>query len=316
MIDLAALAAGFTALAASLLVRSIWRPHRRLGPRVRPYTIGSRISLGGSADVRAVADGGGGGAVVLRLVNPIMKRVAEGLGRMLDRGGDAGLILRIRQAGLYPDLADGDRLATFRLRQLQSLAVWVAGSFAAAFMIPFSTPRALAVVVLGAVIGATRQRGRLERAVEDRRARMRIEIYTVDQLLAMRARSGGGVLQAVSQLVERGTGEVITDLAEALRNHRAGARASDAFGRIAAATPEPHCARTYALLGVAEDRGVDLAEGLLALAEDVREARREAIKRNATKRRAAMLVPTIAILAPVMLLFVGAPLPRIVLGWQ
>jgi hypothetical protein len=50
------------------------------------------------------------------------------------------------------------------------------------------------------------------------------------------------------------------------------------------------------------------------LSEDVREARREAIRRMATKRRAAMLIPTIAILAPIMLLFVAAPLPRIVFG--
>jgi hypothetical protein len=54
---------------------------------------------------------------------------------------------------------------------------------------------------------------------------------------------------------------------------------------------------------------------LLSLAEDVRESRREAIRRAATKRRAAMLIPTIAVLAPVMLLFVGAPLPSLVLGF-
>jgi hypothetical protein len=34
----------------------------------------------------------------------------------------------------------------------------------------------------------------------------------------------------------------------------------------------------------------------------------------ATRRGAAMLVPIIAILAPVMLLFVAAPLPALVLG--
>ena len=55
---------------------------------------------------------------------------------------------------------------------------------------------------------------------------------------------------------------------------------------------------------------------LLGLADDVREARREAIRRAATKRRAAMLIPTIAILAPVMLLFVGAPLPSLILGLE
>jgi hypothetical protein len=40
------------------------------------------------------------------------------------------------------------------------------------------------------------------------------------------------------------------------------------------------------------------------------------MRRSATRRRAAMLVPIIGILAPVMLLFVGAPLPQVIFGWQ
>ena len=38
------------------------------------------------------------------------------------------------------------------------------------------------------------------------------------------------------------------------------------------------------------------------------------MKRRATKQRAAMLIPTIAILAPVLLIFVAAPLPSIIFG--
>jgi hypothetical protein len=50
------------------------------------------------------------------------------------------------------------------------------------------------------------------------------------------------------------------------------------------------------------------------LSEDLRDARREDLRRVATKRRAAMLVPTIAILAPIMLLFIAAPLPSVIFG--
>jgi pilus assembly protein TadC len=145
---------------------------------------------------------------------------------------------------------------------------------------------------------------------------MRNEVYTVNQLLAMRVRAGGGVVHAVSSTVARGRGEVINELADALRLHRAGWRAGDAFRRIAELTPEPFCSRTYRLLASAEERGADLAGALLDLAEDVRETRRESIKRSATKRRAAMLVPTIAILAPVLILFVAAPLPSLITGWR
>jgi pilus assembly protein TadC len=105
-------------------------------------------------------------------------------------------------------------------------------------------------------------------------------------------------------------------LADALRLHRAGWRAGDALRRIAELTPEPFCARTYRLLATAEERGADLAPALLDLSEDVRETRRETMRRSATKRRATMLVPIIAILAPVLLLFVAAPLPYLITGWR
>lgn len=309
------LAAMCSALAVGTLAVIVLPPTRRLGPRVRPYSISARTALGGSADVRAVADGGAGSAI-RGVFNPLLAGLATRLSRVIDHTGDDVLVARIRQAGLYPEVAEADRLAAYRVRQLATVAGWVAGSVLMSLVLSLTTGRGLALVILALVIGATRQRGRLERAIDERQTRMRIEIYTINQLLAVRARAGGGVVQAVSQLVARGRGEVVTELREALRLHRAGMRASAAFHRIAESTPEPFCARTYSLLAVADERGVDLADGLLSLSEDVREARRAAIRRTATKRRAAMLIPTIAILAPVMLIFVAAPLPRLVLGWQ
>jgi len=312
MVVLAALA---SAVAVAAFVSLVLPATRRLGPRVRPYSIGARTALGGSADVGAVADGGAG-SVIRGVFGPLLAGLARRLSRIIDQGGDETLGLKLRQAGLFPDLADGDRLGAYRMRQLTVLVGWIGGSIVLSLLLSLSTNRAVLLVLLAAVVGGTRVRGRLERAIEDRQNRMRIEIYTINQLLAVRARAGGGVVQAVSALSARGRGEVVTELREALRLLRAGMRASEAFQRIASVTPEPFCARTYSLLSVAEDRGVDLAEGLLSLSEDVREARRSSIRRSATKRRAAMLIPTIAILAPVMLIFVAAPLPRLVLGWQ
>lgn len=313
-------AESWTAVASAafvfMLVRAIWPPHRRLQDRVRPYSVGSRTALGGGADLQGVAPGAGVLPAMRRLLEPVGRRISARPLAWIRRSGDVDLLRRLAQAGWYPGVEESKRLVAYRMTQLKTLGLTAVVSLGVALLTPISNGRALAIVGLGLMVGGTRQRGRLERAIEDRRARMRIEIYTVNQLLAMRTRSGGGVIHAVSRLVERGSGEVVSELAEALRLHRNGMRSKDAFQRIAQNTPEPYCARTYALLAVAEDRGADLAGGLLALAEDVREARREAVKRNATKRRAAMLVPTIAILAPVMLLFVGAPLPRIVFGWQ
>ncbi len=308
-------AALLSAVFVVLAVRAMVPPPRRLASRVRPYTIGQRTSLGRSADVGAVSSGGRpSGSALVGVFRPIVDSLARRLDRFIDRQGDQRLAAMIRQAGLFPDLPESERLAGYRLRQLGNVATWGAVALVLVPLLDLSVPQFLAMEALLLIVGATRQRGRLERAIEERRSRMTIEVYTVNQLLAMRVRAGGGVVSAVSAICDRGSGDVITELQEALRLHRAGAPISSAFDRIARSTPEPYCARTYALLAIAEERGVDLADSLLVLSEDVREARRESIKRTATKRRAAMLIPTIAILAPVMLLFVGAPLPRLLLG--
>jgi tight adherence protein C len=207
-------------------------------------------------------------------------------------------------------------VSAYRVTQLRSMVFATGLGLVAGLAIGASMVQLLVLVGLGLVIGATRQRSRIDKAIDARRELMRIEVYTVNQLLAMRIRAGGGVVHAVSSTVIRGRGEVIAELADALRLHRAGWRAGDAFRRIAELTPEPFCSRTYRLLASAEERGADLASALLDLAEDVRETRRESIKRSATKRRAAMLVPTIAVLAPVLILFVAAPLPSLITGWR
>ena len=172
----------------------------------------------------------------------------------------------------------------------------------------------LGLGVCGALVGASRPRGRLERAIEDRRERIRLELYTVNQLLAMHVRTGAGPEQATQRIVDRGTGAVVEELRDVLASMRAGVAEPEAFRRAAEVTPEPAAARTYKLFATGAERGVDLADGLRALSEDLRDARREEIRKTATKRRAAMLVPTIAVLAPVMLLFIAAPLPSIVFG--
>jgi Flp pilus assembly protein TadB len=304
-------AAGATGLVAAFLVGSVVRPPARLAERVRPYHHAVRTPLGALSPTEVATTG----RAFVEVFRPLLGGLASRLGRVLD-GGEEATLLAIRQAGLYRHLPERARLEAHRLRQLANLLAFTVGCGAVASVIGLSTSRLFLVTACGAVAGATRQKGRLRAAVEDRRELMRMEIYTVNQLLAMRVRAGGGVIHAVQQLVARGRGEVTEELREAIRLHRAGMPAAEAFKWLARITPEPHCARTYSVLAAAEERGADLGTALLALAEDVRETRREAIRRAATKRRAAMLVPTIAILAPVMLLFVAAPLPQLILNWR
>ena len=299
--------AAFTsALAVALVVRAVYPPARSLSSRINPYLRPSTTSARRSSAATPLAE----------VFGPIIRSLATWVGGLLERSGEQVTILKLRQAGWYRDVAEEEAVPAFRLAQLRSIAIGVGLALLVGQLLTLSPMLRVVLIALGLVVGATRQRSALESAVTTRRETMRIEIYTINQLLAMRVRAGGGVVHAVQEVVRRGEGEVVAELADALRLHRSGWRAGDAFRRVAELTPEPFCGRTYRLLATAEERGADLAPALLDLAEDVRETRRESIRRSATKRRAAMLVPTIAILAPVLILFVAAPLPYLITGWR
>ena len=306
MTALGALAAGLSALAVGMIVTRVVPPPRRLRSRVEPYlspTLPGLASPGRVGPIRSI-------------FGPIVRDLANWLGRLIDGSSSTQTLVRLRQAGWYWGLPEPEMIARYRMGQLKSVVIGAGAPVLIGVALNLSVPLLAVLTGLGLVVGATRTRSRVESAIEKRRELMKIEIYTVNQLLAMRVRAGGGVIQAVMAITDRGHGEVVSELAEALRLHRSGWAAPDAFRRIAELTPEPFCSRSYRMLASAEERGADLAGALLSLSEDVRETRRESIKRSATKRRAAMLIPTIAILAPVLILFVAAPLPYLITGWQ
>jgi Flp pilus assembly protein TadB len=286
-------------------------PTRRLAPRVRPYTVLTHTKLGGAPDLSTLVRSAPGGSfeTVRRLFAPPFEAVVARIGRTLERRTDSSLALSLRHAG-YLDVTPDE----YRSRVATRVLAFGGLGAVLGVLVVHSTITALGLTVCGAVFGASRVRGRLDRAIQDRRERTRLELYTVNQLLAMHVRTGAGPVQATQRIVDRGAGAVVDELHAVLRALRNGVAEPDAFRRAAELTPEPSAARTYKLFAAGAERGVDLADGLRSLSEDLRDARREEIRKTATKRRAAMLVPTIAVLAPVMLLFIAAPLPSIVFG--
>ena len=299
------------AVAASLgtavvLAAGVWHvapPPRRLRSRLQPYL--RPVARSAPAPTNSF----------MAIFGPMLEDLSSRVGGLIDRDGSMNA-LRLRQAGWVAANGDVDLLALYRMRQLRSITVGVVVGLGLGLALQGSVFLVASLSALGAVTGAGRLRGRVDSAIDARCELMKVEIYTVNQLLAMRVRAGSGVVRAVTAVVERGSGEVVGELGEALRLHRSGWRAAEAFRHIADTTPDPVCSRTYRLLATADERGADLAGALLALSEDVREMRRESVKRAAVKRRSAMLFPTIAILAPVLILFVAAPLPYLITGWQ
>jgi Flp pilus assembly protein TadB len=275
---------------------------------VRPYTLATRAQLGRGADVAAVAAPEGGSTVV-RLFGPPVRAFVTRVGRLFERRTDESLARELLQAGATEITPDD-----YRSRVAMQVLLFGAAGASIGVLVVHSALAALGLTICGVVFGGSRLRGRLQHDVEDRRERLRLELYTVNQLLAMHVRTGAGPVQATQRIVDRGTGAVVDELETVLLAMRNGVAEPTAFRRAAELTPEPAAARTYKLFAAGAERGVDLADGLRALSEDLRDARREEIRQSATKRRAAMLVPTIAVLAPVMLLFIAAPLPSIVFG--
>jgi tight adherence protein C len=308
---LASLAAGVTVAA---LVGLLLKPTTRLAPRLRPYTVGSRAGLGKAPDVVSLPLDGDAAGTFRRLLGPLIERLADVVGRLIDRRSDEALALRLRRSGLFPDVPHDRRVQEYRVRQLGQAVLATVAAVLVAVLLRRSSAVILVFGSLGFVVGVARWRARVDRAIEDRQSRMRIELYTVNQLLAMYLRTGGGVVQALRHIVRRGRGPVVEELAEVLRAHEAGMSTGEALERAAATTAEPSASRAYRVLATGAEYGADLANALLDLSGDVRDARREAMRRAATKRRAAMLIPIIAILAPVMLFFVAAPLPSLVFG--
>jgi tight adherence protein C len=309
----AALLSGFV---VARVVRAIVRPPGRLGGRVRPYTIASRTALGQRPDTLVIADSPveRSDSVLVRLLGPPVMRLVDVLGGLVDRGGDERLLLRLKHAGVLGDVPEARRALQYRVQVVSTAALATAAGLGLGLLVGHSAGAMLAVGAIGLVFGLAWPRGRLDRLIGRRREEMRVELYTVNHLLAMHVRVGGGVIQALQRVVERGRGAVVEELAEVLRAHRSGVRISVALTRAAGQTAEPHAARTYRLLAASAEHGADLARGLMDLSRDLHSQRREDLRRLATRQRAATIVPIVAVLAPVLLLFVAAPLPSIVFG--
>ena len=311
LVFVAALLAGIATAAFTFV---LVRPTVRLNGRLGPYTVVSRSVLGSATPVfhRDAGNGLLSDSSLGRLLGPPLGSLATRIGSFVEATSEEHLAIKIKQSGLFGSTEEPHRVQEYRMRQLATAVTGTVAAGGLGLVLARPTLMVLILATCGFAAGAAYWRSRIDRSIAERRSRMEIELYTINQQLALRVRIGGGVVSAVRQLVERGSGAIVGELREAMRLIKSGMPASTAFWRLAEMTPEPHAARMYQLLASSEERGSDLADALLAMSEDIREDRREALRALATKRRAAMLVPIVGLLAPIMILFVGAPLPWIV----
>ncbi|MFP4073650.1 MAG: hypothetical protein ACLFVZ_06390, partial [Actinomycetota bacterium] len=128
MSEQAVLAAALTSLAVGLMMRQIVPPPRRLRGRVDPYLSPSLSIVNGSRDAGPVRS----------VFGPMIRDLADWVGRQLDRSGSGVTILRLRQAGWFKGQSEPEMLSAYRIAQLKA----VTGGLALA-------------VAMGHVVGAT-----------------------------------------------------------------------------------------------------------------------------------------------------------------
>ncbi len=310
------LAVTSSALFAGSVVWALLRPPRPLAPRVRPYTAVARAELRRSPDARGQASQGPvfGQGTLRRLFGPIAQGAVSRLGRVVTSSSDEVLGVRLRQAGLYPATPEELRSQEYRMRTV-GRSVLMGSGIGLIGLLLFQNAFGLMVFGgLGFTLGLLTARSRVDQAIANRRERMRSELYTVNQLIALRTRVGGGAVEATRHVVQRANGVVVDELAEALRLHERGWAFTDALERAAQLTPEREAERTYRVIATAQERGADLADALLDLSKDLRASRRDGLQAAAAKRRLLMVIPIVVVLAPVMLWFLGAPMPTIIFG--
>lgn len=294
------------AVAATALARALIRQPRPLAERVRPHVAGHRHRFGTARGLVPVDDHTNENGVML-VFGPFVRQLANGLAGLVDASSSASAELRLRQAGLNLTVEQ------YRTRQLGYTVAAFSGGALLGVLLGTRAGVVLLLAVAGGLWGATRWRSRLERMVTKRRERMRAELYTVCQLLAVYLRTGDTPAGAVDRLVRRATGEITSELAEASAQVRTGASPISVFEQLTNLTPEPSAARLYRLLASTWSAGGD-DSALFALGEDVRAARREDLSRLMAKRETAMALPLVLVIGPILILFVAAAIPHLVFG--
>lgn len=277
-------------------------------PRLRRPALARRLTpyLGALGPRRsALLHGAPGPAGILGALRPLAEAMGSRLPRML---GDDGRDVAERLA------AAGSPLDTSAFRAEQAtwaLAGLAAGVGLALVVTAAGRPPApvAALVVCGAfgAAGAAARDRALTRAVGRRRARARAELPTLVDLVCLAVTAGESLRGALDLVATSGTGPLCVELRIALRQARAGQPLSDALVQRARIIGLAPFDRFVAAVLASQERGMPLADALRAMAFDTREAEKRNVLEAAGRKQVAMLVPVIALVLPIAVVFAFFP---------
>jgi len=169
---------------------------------------------------------------------------------------------------------------------------------------PGSAP---ALLALGAGAGLLGQRLHRRHAAEARALRLRRELPTVADTLALSVLAGESVAGAVEHFAAGSQGVAAEEMGAIAADHRSGRGLPEALNLASTRSAHAEAGRLYDLLGHAHRSGGRLADSLADLAVDYRAALARDLTAEGGRRALAAYGPILALMVPVTLLFLMYP---------
>ncbi len=241
---------------------------------------------------------------LLAIFDPARAAVADRLHRLLDDGPELPDRLRASGGGLDESGFRAEQVTWGLVGALGGLAVGALGLAAGRSVSP--------VLVLGLVVAfgisgiAARDRA-LSRAVARRQDAIRIALPTFVDLICLGVTAGESLRGTLGMVSEHAAGPLADELRSALRAARAGTPLAEALEARARIVGLASFARFVSVVVAAQERGIPLADALHSLAFDLREQEKRDLIEAAGRKQIAMLVPVIALILPVAIVFAFYP---------
>lgn len=266
-----------------------------LAERVAPYLLSGRAPF---SDTRSVPAGG----VLPRSLVSAARVLAEHLARMT--GGESSIQRRLD--------ALGSDLSHEHFRQEQVL--WGLGSATAALVLiavrgisASDVASGVLFLALAGVGGVLARDQALTRSVHRRAERLRAELPTVVEMLAMAVGAGASLTSAFERVRAVGHGAMAAELGRVLDDTRVGVPLAPALQQMALRNDLNEVSRLVDAVVVAVERGTPLSDVLAAQAGDAREAGRRALIEAGGRKEIGMMIPVVFMVLPLSVLFVLFP---------
>ncbi|GAA4490661.1 type II secretion system F family protein [Microbacterium panaciterrae] len=219
-------------------------------------------------------------------------------------GGDAGVALRMSQAGLPGGPT------RFRSRQLAwvlaGLGVGAVATLSLVLAGRLSAPAVL-LPLLSAAIAGVGCEALLGARAKSRLARLTEELPTVLEFLALCLSAGEGLPDAIRRVATAGSGELSAELRSVILSVNTGSSLADALGDCAHRLQIPALSRATDQIVAALERGAPLASVLQAQASDAREETKRGLIEQAGRKEILMLLPLVFAILPLSVLFAVFP---------